>query len=257
MKSANADEIHKAFTAQASAFENSGMNFSKKEYLDYCVKRIEPGMNDHVLEAAAGTCVCSRAMAPFVKSAVCLDMTPAMLSVGKTEAEKSGIENMTFVLGDVSELPFLDNSFDIVFSRLAFHHFPDINQPFAEMKRVLKPGGKLVMIDMEAAEESLRNTEDEIEKMRDNSHIRNLSRSEMLSLYEKNGIVVKLCEAVKLKTKLENWLELTSTPPEMRDKIRKLMKADIAGGEKTGFYPYVENGEIIYDQRWTMVIGIK
>ena len=47
---------------------------------------------------------------------------------------------MTFVFGEAAELPFLDSSFDIVISRLAFHHFPDAQRPFAEMVRVLKPG---------------------------------------------------------------------------------------------------------------------
>ena len=50
---------------------------------------------------------------------------------------------MTYVLGDAAELPFLDGSFDdIVLSLLAFHHFTDVKQPFAEMVRVLRPDGK-------------------------------------------------------------------------------------------------------------------
>ena len=69
-------------------------------------------------------------------------------------------------------LPFLDDGFDIVISRLAFHHFANPKRCFSEMARVLKPGGKLVVIDMEAAEETLRAVEDEIETLRDPSHMR-------------------------------------------------------------------------------------
>lgn len=116
-----------------------------------------------MLEVAAGTCACGRAVAPNARSVTCLDMTPAMLEAGRTEAEKESLHNMHFVLGDAAELPFLDNSFDIVLSRLAFHHFPNTDRPFAEMARVLKPGGKLVMIDMEAAEGALRASFDGIE----------------------------------------------------------------------------------------------
>ena len=85
-----------------------------------------------------------------------------MLRIGQQEADKEHLSNMVFVKGYAEELPFLDNSFDIVFSRLAFHHFTDVTAVFPEMVRVLKPSGKLVMIDMEAADEPLRKTEDEI-----------------------------------------------------------------------------------------------
>lgn len=154
MKSSNQAEIREAFSRQAGNFESNRMNFSNKEYLSYAVSKIAPQKTNTVLEVAAGTCACGRAIAPFVTKVTCLDMTPAMLSVGKEAAEKEHIENLHFVIGDAAELPFTDGSFDIVLSRFAFHHFPNIEQPFAEMVRVLKPGGKLVLIDMEAAKKS-------------------------------------------------------------------------------------------------------
>ncbi len=100
-----------------------------------------------------------------------------MLKAGKETAGKQALKNMAFVVGDAEELPFLNNSFDIVISRLAFHHFPDINCSFDEMVRVLKPNGKLALIDMEAAEDKLRLVRDEIETMRDPSHVRNLCKT--------------------------------------------------------------------------------
>ena len=54
------------------------------------------------------------------------------------------------------------------------------------MARVLKTGGKLVVIDMEAAEEALRNTENEIETLRDPSHVRKLSKEEFTEMFRKN-----------------------------------------------------------------------
>ena len=53
------------------------------------------------------------------------------------------------------------------------------------MARVLRPKGKLALIDMEAAGERLREREDEIETWRDSSHVRNLSREEIQSLWKK------------------------------------------------------------------------
>ena len=257
MKSSNKTQIQQAFTQQAAGFESECMNFSKQDYLYSVVQKIVPSKTDAVLEVAAGTCACGRAIAPYAGNVVCLDMTPAMLSVGKSEAAKNHLDNMTFVLGDAAELPFLNDSFDIVLSRLAFHHFPDVKQPFAEMVRVLKPGGKLVLIDMEAAEEPLRETEDGIEKMRDPSHVRNLSENEMLALYRDCGLSVSCCEVTKMPVVLQSWLEHTKTPPEIQMQIKSRMLSDINGEDKTGFNPYIHSGEIRFDHRWVLLIGSK
>ena len=67
------------------------MNFSNKDYLNYAASRIKPQPTDALLEVAAGICACGRALAPLAGNVVCLDMTPAMLSVGKAEAEKANL----------------------------------------------------------------------------------------------------------------------------------------------------------------------
>lgn len=103
--------------------------------------------------------------------------------------------------------------------------------------RVLKPNGKLVLIDLEAVEESLRNTEDEIERLRVPSHMRNLSRAEMLALYQTHDLPVECCEAVKPAV-LQKWLGHTQTPQEVQMDIVRQMEREITGGEKTDFAPY-------------------
>lgn len=257
MKSSNKAQIQQAFTQQAAGFESKRMNFSKQDYLCSAVQKIVPSKTDAVLEVAAGTCACGRAIAPYAGNVVCLDMTPAMLSIGKSEAGKNHLDNMTFVLGDAVELPFLNGSFDIVLSRLAFHHFSNVKQAFAEMVRVLKPGGKLVVIDMEAAEEPLREAEDSIEKMRDPSHVRNLSENEMLALYRDSGLSVSCCEVTKMPVVLQNWLEHTKTPPEIQAQIKDKVLDEMNGGGKTGLAPYVRDIELCFDQRWLLLIGKK
>ena len=257
MKSENAKTIQEAFTLQSENFETSKMNFSKKDYLDYVAASAEPKQSDSVLEVAAGTCACGRTLAPFVQNVTCLDMTPAMLTVGRKEAEKQGVSNMTYVIGDAQELPFIDNSFDIVISRLAFHHFPEVQQPFSEMVRVLKPNGKLIMIEMEASEETLRQVRDEIETMRDPSHVRNLSKAEMLKLFADHSLSIEKCETTNMPALLNNWMELTKTPAPVREEITKRFQDDLSGKEKTGFDPYQTEKGISFSHKWVLVIGRK
>ena len=255
MKPENIEKINRSFELQAPNFESKSVNFTKEEYLNYTISCVAPCRENTLLEVAAGTCACGRSFAPLVRTVVCLDATVPMLQVGQQEADKEHLSNMVFVKGYAEELPFLDNSFDIVFSRLAFHHFTDVTAVFSEMVWVLKPGGKLVMIDMEAADEVLRKTEDEIETQRDPSHVKNLSKTEMLSLFETHGLAIEKCETTEIPQRLENWLALTRTPEPMQRKITERLRSELAGGEKTGFSPYVENGT--FNQKWLLLIGRK
>lgn len=253
----NLEALNRSFAVQAPNFDSKSVNFTKKEYLDYTVNAASPAGTDIVLEVAAGTCACGRAFAPMVRTVVCLDATVPMLQVGKQDAAKNHLDNMVFVKGYAEELPFLDNSFDIVLSRLAFHHFTDTDSVFREMVRVLKPGGKLIMIDMEAADEPLRKTEDEIETLRDPSHVKNLSREEMLKMYSDNHLTVEKCEMTKMPLRLEDWLELTKTAEPVKSNIIERMKADINGGEKTGFDLYETDNGICFNHRWILILGKK
>ena len=82
------EKVKESFSVQAVNFENSNMNFSRQEYLDYIIKKIDAKKTDSVLEVAAGTCVCGRSLASGVASVTCLDATPKMLAVGKRAAEE-------------------------------------------------------------------------------------------------------------------------------------------------------------------------
>ena len=249
--------INRSFETQAESFESKSLQFTKEEYLKFTVDAVCPSASDDFLEVAAGTCVCGRSFAPFVRSVVCLDATEAMLQVGKREALNQGLSNIEFVKGYAEELPFQSESFDIVFSRLAFHHLTDTGKVFSEMVRCLKTKGKLVLIDMEAARDDLRKTQDEIERLRDPSHVMNLSKEEMQDLFISQGLTIKLCETTKIQQKLNSWMTLTKIPDQIRSDIINRMKSELTGGVETGFMPYEENGAICFDQRWVLTVGIK
>lgn len=251
------EKIRSSFSAQAEQFESDKMNFSKKEYLDYTVKLMELNKRDKVLEVAAGTCACGRSIAPLVKEVICLDATDAMLNVGREEAAKSGIGNMQFVNGLAEQIPYEEGTFDVVLSRLAFHHFAEIEKPFEEMARVLKKGGKLVTIDMEAAREDLRELEDHLETLRDFSHVKNRSVQEFETLYENNHIKIIKKETTQIAVSLDAWLELTKTPSEKREFIREQLLNEMEHGAETGFQPFVKEGEIFFRQRWVIFVGEK
>jgi ubiquinone/menaquinone biosynthesis C-methylase UbiE len=77
-----------------------------------------------------------------------IDASPEMIEVARNKARKSGSE-AAFDIGLIEKLAFPDASFDVVISRLVIHHLPDDlkRQGFAEIFRVLKPGGNLLIAD--------------------------------------------------------------------------------------------------------------
>ena len=113
-------KIRRSFETQALEFESKALNFSKEEYLEYALTEIEPAPSDDALEVAAGTCACGRSFAPRVRTVVCLMRRHRCWRWEGGRQKNSGPGNMVFVRGYAEELPFLENSFTIVFSRLAF-----------------------------------------------------------------------------------------------------------------------------------------
>ncbi len=76
-----------------------------------------------------------------------LDLTPEMIKT----AEKKHLPKTTFVVGDCENMPFEENSFDVIINTQSFHHYPHPQDFFNSVSRVLKPGGKLILRDMTAA----------------------------------------------------------------------------------------------------------
>lgn len=72
---------------------------------------------------------------------VCVDYSPDMMAQAQEKAERLKLRNVSFQQGDVSALSYADNSFDIVLSLNGFHAFPDKEDAYREVFRVLKPGG--------------------------------------------------------------------------------------------------------------------
>lgn len=113
------------------------------QWINDALSSIPEGFAGKLLEVPVGTGVLTMPLYRSLPDAqiTCLDYSAGMMENAQRRAEAMGIQNVTFVQGDVGALPFPDESFDILLSLNGFHAFPDKDAAYRETHRVLKPGG--------------------------------------------------------------------------------------------------------------------
>lgn len=214
---------------------------------------------DLVLDVAAGTGLGSRALAADVRQVIALEHSGAMLETGRRQAAAAGIENILFMRGDATALPFLDSSFRTVLCRFVLHHFADPRVQLAEIKRVLAPRGWLGIADLVSSEDPLvAAAHNEIERLRDRSHQRALSASELQDTLVRSGFEVAGAETREVRRPLEPWLAEAATPADAAGEIRARLRADVRGGEPTGLAPKIgADGSISLAHTLTSLLVLK
>ncbi len=145
------NQVRKYYGWRASNYD-AGTRFEVEHHLEAVrLAEIKPGQR--VLDAACGT---GRATIELAKAVGptgrvdALDLTEAMLQQARSKVSKSALTNVSFMRGTVRELPYPDQSFDLVYNGYMFDLIPrdGFTPVLGEFKRVLKPEGKLVLVNM-------------------------------------------------------------------------------------------------------------
>ena len=97
-------------------------------------------------DLGCGTGLVSAAFAPFVTRVIGVDASAAMLQAAKKRLH--GFDNIDLRRGDLEQLPIDDGRLDAATLMLVLHHVPDPARALVEVVRVLKPGGRLIVVDM-------------------------------------------------------------------------------------------------------------
>lgn len=183
------------------------------------------GPSSHVLDVACGPGIVACAAAEQAAHVTGIDITPAMIAEAKRRQNELGLANIDWHVGDATALPFADASFDVVVTRYSFHHLQQPAAALAEMRRVCRPGGRIVVIDATPSVEK-QAAYDRMELLRDPSHTSALTLDQLRAI----GRDAELEELLIDGYRLEALLATLADEQDMAA-LNAMFEADIDSGE--------------------------
>lgn len=200
-------DARQVFGARAASYTASATH-TDPVVLARVVELAQPQPGWRALDVGAGTGHTAFALAPHVAEVLGIDLTPEMLAEAEALRARNGCLNVTFGLADAQALPQDDASFDLVTCRRAAHHFTDLPRALAEMRRVLRPGGRLVIDDRSVPEDDWVDAAmNHLDRLHDPSHVREYRASEWVALLETAGFAVEAVEPYRQHRPLTSLTE--------------------------------------------------
>jgi ubiquinone/menaquinone biosynthesis C-methylase UbiE len=173
--------------------------------LERLVELTQPKRDWRVLDVATGAGHTAYVFAPHVARLWATDITDEMLAVVRGEIAKRKLPNIRTAHAKAEALPFEDESFDLVTSRIAPHHFDSIPMFLDETRRVLKPGGMLALVDNVVPEGSVGDYVNALERLRDPSHLRAWPMAEWRTALGEHGFSVQHEEQMSKQMEFASW----------------------------------------------------
>ena len=251
------EKNQKAFGAQSSGFSSDGKTYADTDGLAWMLKDLPLSDNDKVLDIATGTGEFARALSPHVAMVIGLDATREMMEQGKKFISQVGIENISFEKGVAQDLPFADNSFEIISCRYAFHHFSDPKPVISEMVRVCKTGGHVIIVDIIVPDETTEVEYNYHEWLCDQSHTRCLRSEEFHTYFKLFGMDIISARTRDLDEDLIEWMDFSLTENAHRKKLLQAVNTELSGGTKTGLAPYHKDSILYFRQVDLAIVGRK
>jgi ubiquinone/menaquinone biosynthesis C-methylase UbiE len=203
------------------------------ELEQHVLRFVAPVGDERALDSGTGSGALAFALAPHVREVVGVDLVPELLDQARKRAER--VPNASFVEGDATKLPFEYGSFDLAGSLRTLHHIPRPELAMAELARVTRPGGRLLVVDQIASVDPLAALElNRFERARDPSHVRALADVDLRGLFESNSLVVLKAEFESEVRDLDAYLDLAGCEGEARERAATLAPPNYAA--ELGWY---------------------
>ncbi|MGO4307408.1 class I SAM-dependent methyltransferase [Cupriavidus sp. RAF12] len=236
------------FGATANAYLTSAVHAqgADLEQLKEALAHLKPVAHSRVLDLGCGAGHASFAAASMANEVVAYDLSAEMLEVVAGAAQARGLANIRTQQGAAEQLPFDDASFCAVVSRMSAHHWRDLPAALREIRRVVKPQGKVVLVDIAGAEDPLCDTWlQSVELLRDPSHIRDYTPAGWAQMFEAAGFDVEVSPVWRIDIEFRSWVARMRTPEVAVAAIRHLWQ--VAPAEVRDRYRVQADGSFALD----------
>ena len=180
-----------------------------------------PAGDERAIDVGTGAGALALALAPLVREVVGVDRVPELLALGRERAAAFG--NVELVEGDATALPFPDGSFDLAATLRTLHHVPRPELVVAELTRVTRRGGRVLVIDQLGDIDPLESIAvDRFERARDPSHTRLLPENDLRDLFEANGLTLLRQRYDDERRELGPYLDLAGCEGPAREEALRL-----------------------------------
>jgi ubiquinone/menaquinone biosynthesis C-methylase UbiE len=200
---------------------------------------VTPRGDERALDVGTGVGAVAFALAPLVDEVVAVDAEPVLLERARERVEE--FPNVSLVQGDATALPVSVSGFDLSCCVRVLHHIARPELVVAELVRVTRPGGHLLVVDQLAPVDPLRALElNRFEQARDPTHTRTLADVDLRSLFDANNLILRRAEIQRERRELEPYLDLAGCEGEAREQARGLAPAGDAYTIELGWYLLVK-----------------
>ncbi len=175
--------------------------------------------SERALDSGCGAGALAFALAPHVGTVVGVDLSADLIAAGNAVAPA----NCELMVGDATKLPFEYGSFDIVGCLRVLHHVRRPELIVAELARVTRPGGRILLVDQLGSVDPVVSAEtDRFEQARDASHTRLLPDQDVRFFLDANDLEVLRNEIVPEERDLERYLDLVDLGEVERARVRAM-----------------------------------
>jgi ubiquinone/menaquinone biosynthesis C-methylase UbiE len=246
----------------ATAWSNLGDNYAASNVhkfgpsLPKLLALARPTADDICLDVGTGAGHTAANLATFAKKVYGLDPAEGMLNAAR---ETYGyLENLEFVAGTSEQTLFPDNTFDIVTARHTLHHHPSMPKTLAEMKRILKLNGRLVIVDEITPSESVNDWYHALEVVRDPTHLRAYFVAEWKTFIREAGLtwIVGDTETV-YSLDVESWIARMKPSHEQAEKVRQLFREASSEAKETFNIAYENDNAKTFDMPMLVALAVK